>query len=82
MDAQSHIGVARDVVAYMNHNEKKGWNVKLPNERAFKIDHQNKNIKVTVDENTGCIRYTGVVIDNVTVKESTKSLQQKLKAIG
>ena len=27
MDAQSHLGVARDVIAYMNHHEKKNWNL-------------------------------------------------------
>ncbi len=82
MDAQSHIGVARDVVAYMNHHEKKGWQVKLPNIKGFAADHNNLPITVTVENTAACKRYTGVSITNVTVKESPKWLQQKLKAIG
>jgi phenylalanyl-tRNA synthetase beta chain len=82
MDAQSHIGVARDVVAYMNHHEKKGWHVKTPFGKSLKIDNQGGNIKITVNENTGCIRYAGIVIENVSVASSPKHIQQKLKAIG
>jgi phenylalanyl-tRNA synthetase beta chain len=82
MDAQCHIGVARDVVAYMNHHEKTGWNIKTPYGKGFKADNNDFQIAVTIDENSGCERYAGIVINNVTVAESTKTLQQKIKAIG
>jgi phenylalanyl-tRNA synthetase beta chain len=82
MDAQSHIGVARDVVAYMNHHEKKGWQVKLPNVKGFAADNTNLPITVTIENKAACKRYAGVSITNVMVKESPKWLQQKLKVIG
>jgi phenylalanyl-tRNA synthetase beta chain len=82
MDAQSHIGVARDVVAYMNHHEKKGWTVKNPYPKAFKADSNTSIITVTVENSDACPRYTGICISNVTVEQSPKSLQQKIKAIG
>jgi phenylalanyl-tRNA synthetase beta chain len=82
MDAQSHIGVARDVVAYMNHHEKKGWHVKQPNIKSFAVDNMSLPITVTIEDHEACKRYAGVSINNVTVKESPKWLQQKLKAIG
>ncbi len=82
MDAQCHIGVARDVVAYMNHHEKTGWAVKTPYGKGFKADNNDIQIAVTIDPNTGCERYAGIVINNVTVAASPKTLQQKIKAIG
>jgi phenylalanyl-tRNA synthetase beta chain len=82
MDAQSHIGVAREVVAYLNHHNKSNATVKTPYGKALKIDNQGLQPTITVDENTKCKRYSGVVIENVTVAPSPKWLQSKLKAIG
>ncbi len=81
MDAQSHIGVARDVVAYLNHHEKANYSVKLPYSNAVKFDKKETEISVTVEPNTNCNRYAGLLIKNITVKESPKWLQDKLKAI-
>ncbi len=82
MDAQSHIGVARDVVAYLNHHDNKNISVKLPYTNSFKPDSADIKITVKIDYNTNCTRYSGVVIEGITVAESPKWLQQKLKTIG
>ncbi len=82
MDAQSHIGVARDVVAYINHHDKKNITVKKPSISGFKPDEIKNNISITVQPETNCERYSGVVIENITIAESPKWLQQKLKVIG
>jgi phenylalanyl-tRNA synthetase beta chain len=82
MDAQSHIGVARDVVAYMNHHEKKDWKVMHNSNHKFTADEQSLPITVTIENAEACKRYAGVSITNVTVQDSPKWLQQKLKAIG
>lgn len=82
MDAMSHWGVARDVCAYLSHHDKKDIKPKLPNSNNFKVDNTSFVIEVKVENESACPRYSGVSIDNVTIKESPKWLQQKLKAIG
>jgi phenylalanyl-tRNA synthetase beta chain len=82
MDAQSHIGVARDVATYINHHDNKNISVKTPYSNSFKPDSANTKIDIVVDENTNCLRYSGVIIEGITVQESPKWLQQKLKVIG
>ncbi len=82
MDAMSHWGVARDVCAYLSHHDKKDIKPKLPNSNGFKVDNTSLTINVKVENNNACPRYSGISIANVTVKESPKWLQQKLKAIG
>lgn len=82
MDAMSHWGVARDVCAYLSHHDKKDSKPKLPNANGFKADNNTLPIEVKVENSNGCPRYSGISIANVTIKESPKWLQQKLKAIG
>ncbi len=82
MDAMSHWGVARDVCAYLSHHDKKGTRPKLPNSNGFKIDNNSLVIDVSVENTKACPRYSGVSIANVSINESPKWLQQKLKAIG
>jgi len=82
MDAMSHLGVARDVCAYLTHHDKKDSRVKAPYSNTFKPDNNNLPISVSIENNNACQRYSGVSISGVTVKESPRWLQQKLKAIG
>lgn len=82
MDAMSHWGVARDVCAYLSHHDKKDIKPKLPYSNGFKADNNALAIEVKVENETACPRYSAVSISSVTVKESPKWLQQKLKAIG
>ncbi len=82
MDAMSHWGVARDVCAYLSHHDRKDVKPKLPNSNAFKQDSSAIVLDVSVENNTACPRYSGVSVANVTIKESPKWLQEKLKAIG
>lgn len=82
MDAMSHWGVARDVCAYLSHHDKKDIKAKLPYSNGFKADNNALAIDVKVENETACPRYSAVSISKVTVKESPKWLQQKLKAIG
>lgn len=82
MDAMSHWGVARDICAYLNHHDKKDIKPKLPNSNGFKVDNILLTINVKVENPIACPRYSGVSISNVSIKESPKWLQQKLKAIG
>lgn len=82
MDAMSHLGVARDVCAYLTHHEKKDFRVKTPFANGFKADNNNLAISVTIENKEACQRYAGVSISGVTIAPSPKWLQEKLKAIG
>ncbi|MFT3845359.1 MAG: phenylalanine--tRNA ligase subunit beta [Lacibacter sp.] len=82
MDAMSHIGVARDVVAYINFHDKKHETIKLPYTNSFKADNKSLPVSVKIENENACQRYSGVSIANITVKESPAWLKQRLKAIG
>lgn len=82
MDAMSHLGVARDVCAYLTHHEKKDFRVKTPFANGFKSDNTSLPIPVTIENQQACQRYAGVTISGVTIAPSPKWLQEKLKAIG
>lgn len=82
MDAMSHLGVAKDVCAYLSHHNKKDTLVKSPFKNNFKVDHQGLQVEVVIENTTACQRYSGVSIQGVTIAESPKWLQQKLKSIG
>lgn len=82
MDAMSHLGVARDVCAYLCHHDKLDIKVKTPFRNQFNVANNSFPIEVEIENTEACQRYSGLTITNVTVKESPKWLQQKLKAIG
>ncbi|MFT3825586.1 MAG: phenylalanine--tRNA ligase subunit beta [Chitinophagaceae bacterium] len=82
MDAMSHLGVARDVCAYLTHHDKKDYKVKSPFNNNFKTDSNSMPVAVTIENATACQRYSGVTINDVTVKESPQWLQDKLRSIG
>lgn len=80
-DACSHYGVARDLYAYLVQN---GYKTQLrsPFKENFKVDNNELDIEVVVENTAACPRYSGVTVKNVTVKESPDWLKQRLQAIG
>ncbi|HSK12439.1 MAG TPA: phenylalanine--tRNA ligase subunit beta, partial [Phnomibacter sp.] len=84
MDAMSHLGVARDVCAYLMHHEKNNAQVRSPLDSApLKVDNpKGKNITVTIENAEACQRYSGVCISGIKVGESPEWLQVRLRSIG
>ena len=82
MDAMSHLGVAKDICAYLTHHNKRNTSVRLPFKNNFKADNTVAKIEVTIEDNEGCKRYAGISLQNVTITESPTWLQDKLKSIG
>ena len=82
MDAMSHLGVAKDVYAYLSHHNNKSAAIKFPFKNNFKIANQKLKIEVVIENKEACQRYSGVSITNIKPGESPKWLQQKLKSIG
>ncbi len=84
MDAMCHLGIARDVCAYLSHHDKneKDYRVILPNLDGFKIDNKTLPISVTIENKTDCRRYSGISITGITIRDSPAWIVDKLKAIG
>ena len=82
MDAMSHLGVAKDVCAYLTHHNKKETRIKSPFNNSFKSDSNSLQFKVTIENEEACPRYSGVSISGVTIAPSPQWLKDKLTAIG
>jgi phenylalanyl-tRNA synthetase beta chain len=82
MDAMSHMGVARDLCAFLSHQDKKEYRIKQPVVPALVPDHTAPDIRVTIENHTDCGRYSGITITHIHIAESPKWMQEKLKAIG
>ncbi len=75
-DAASHLGVARDLAAYLR------TSYQMPDVAAFKTQNENLTIEVEVEDAEACPRYSSVTIAGVKVKSSPDWLKDKLKVIG
>ncbi len=81
VDATSHFGVARDLAAYLKQHGKPA-ELKRPSTEGFQIDDETPAIEVVVENPEACLRYSGITIKGVTVKESPEWLQRCLTTIG
>lgn len=79
-DAMSHIGVARDVCAYLTHHKGKKYNVNTPHIQLG-ADEGAIDISVNIEAAEACPRYAGIAISGVKVAPSPGWLQQRLQAI-
>lgn len=81
IDGASHIGVARDLAAYLRQNDP-GVKVEWPSVENFKTDNNNWPVEVDVQATEACTRYSGITLSGLEVKESPDWLKNKLLAIG
>jgi phenylalanyl-tRNA synthetase beta chain len=81
IDGASHIGVARDLAAYLKQKDA-SIEVKWPSVEDFKIDNHDWPVSVKVENPEACTRYSGLTISGLTVKDSPDWLKNKLLAIG
>ena len=79
-DAMSHLGVARDLKVGLI---QKGIKLELitPSVSDFNIDNRAINLKLDVKDSKKAPRYCGIVINNITIKESPEWLKNRLKSI-
>lgn len=81
IDGTSHFGVARDLAAYLKQAGKPS-DLKKPSIDEFKIENPSPAISVEVKNTEACIRYSGVTIKGITVRESPDWMKNRLTAIG
>ncbi|MEZ5045370.1 MAG: phenylalanine--tRNA ligase subunit beta [Chitinophagaceae bacterium] len=85
MDGMSYLGIAKDVVAYLNNKNQDKQSVKIPSTDASKqaIARSNeKPLQISIEDKQKCLRYAGICLDNIEVKDSPAWLQNALLAIG
>lgn len=80
VDGASHIGVARDLAAYLRLNGL-GGELTLPDVSAF-AEGDGESIPVEVESHDGAPRYMGVTLTDIKIAPSPEWLQKKLLAIG
>lgn len=81
VDGTSHFGIARDLAAYLK-QAGKPVELRKPLVDGFKIDDPETPIPVEVKNTEACIRYSGITIKGVSVKESPDWLKNRLTTIG
>lgn len=81
MDGMSHIGAAKDICAYLSHHKRENIQLVKPTIQELTVTSED-TIQVSVKNREACVRYTGVVIKNIEVKESPEWLKNRLQAIG
>ena len=81
VDAASHIGVARDLYAYLKHNGVP-CRLNIPDVSAWSDSPEGEAVPIEVVAADGAPRYTGTTIKGVKVASSPEWLQKKLLAIG
>ncbi len=81
-DAMSHLGVARDVCAWLRHHEGMAAEVRMPFDIAMPEGDQSMPFEVSIEAPDRCQRYAGVAISGVSVEPSPRWLQDRLRAVG
>ena len=79
-DATNHLGVARDLAAYLRVHEKEAIAIRLP--KGSTPLNGNIPYAVTIENKEACPRYAGIVIKGLKVQESPDWLKNRLLAVG
>ncbi|MCL6523985.1 MAG: phenylalanine--tRNA ligase subunit beta [Thermoflavifilum sp.] len=83
MDAMSHIGVARDICAYVNHHHRLQGTLQWPSIHTFpNTGLAPSPIQIEIVDPDACLRYAGLLIEDVQVGPSPAWLQAALESIG
>ena len=81
VDAASHIGVARDLAAYLR-SRGENVEVKLPSVEGFKVDDTSRTIAVEVINHEAAPRYAGITVSGCKIAPSPEWMQNELRAAG
>ena len=81
VDAASHIGVARDLAAYLR-SQGKDVKVTLPSVEDFKVDNYDLPFEVVVENSAAAPRYAGLTVTDCKIAPSPEWMQNELRAAG
>ncbi|MGF7140718.1 phenylalanine--tRNA ligase subunit beta [Roseimarinus sediminis] len=80
IDGASHIGVARDLAAFLKQKQEIAYH--RPSVDAFSVDNNKLPIGVEIANPEACHRYAGLTISDIEIKDSPEWLQNRLRSIG
>ena len=80
-DANSHIGVARDLGAFLQYNKISNGGLNLPDIRDLKTANDAK-LEIDIRHTIACPRYSAVLISGIEVKASPDWLRKRLNSIS
>jgi len=81
-DATNHLGVAKDLAAYLKANRHYQKGVKMPDVSAFQPDDNSLPVEIEVENAEAAPRYAGLTLSGLKVAESPDWLKSRLRAIG
>jgi phenylalanyl-tRNA synthetase beta chain len=82
-DATSHIGVARDLIAVLNRQDRgRKYKLTWPSVDDFKVGSTKLTIPVIVEDHVACPRYSGLTISGVNIVDSPSWLKNLLIGAG
>ena len=82
VDGASHIGVARDLKAWLRQNKQSDTEVMMPSVEKFASNKDSKGATIEVVDKQACPRYSGITIRGVKVAESPEWLKNLLLTTG
>jgi len=85
-DAMSHLGVARDVCAYLTHHRGRAYSPRYPEVDANLLVAQDEpgegRIRIVVDDAALCPMYAGLEMEGINVGPSPEWMQARLRTVG
>ncbi len=81
VDAASHIGVARDLAAYLTARGIPAQ-VEMPDVSAFKVDNHDLPVAIEVENTQAAPRYVGLTVKGCKIGPSPEWMQNCLRAAG
>lgn len=81
-DANSHLGVAKDICAYLSHHQGKILEVLYPEERELEQTGLELPLHIEVKATDTCPRYSGILLSGIRVSPSPDWLRERLLSIG
>ncbi|MFZ1704040.1 MAG: phenylalanine--tRNA ligase subunit beta [Saprospiraceae bacterium] len=81
-DATAHLGVAKDLLAYLKVNKNYDGEILLPETKEFITEKIKQNIEVEVLNKHACARYSGITIAGVQITDSPDWIKKSLLSLG
>lgn len=82
MDAMSHLGIARDICAFLSNRDQKSYRPRVPQLPDLPEASSEEEFRVYIEAQEACLRYAGIGLRNIEVKESPLWLKNRLLSLG
>lgn len=81
-DAMSHIGVARDLAAALNVRDGGSRSLRWPDTDLPPVRDTGRAPAIRIEDADACPRYSGLLIEDVTIGPSPDWLRERLESVG